>query len=128
MRRTLTASAMMAATALAGWTDYARAEPPTDLSQGSFRHPMIVCHAGDQVKQLVEAQKVSDERVKEVKASLGKNCGVAYVHNVVIGESEDLGIVKTGDTMEHLWLIHIGTPTEEFFGLYEEKADEGTQA
>jgi hypothetical protein len=119
----LIGAGMLAATAMLVWVGSARADPPPSGMMVSFAHPMIVCDKAEYLKDLVAAQRVSEDafgaKAKEL-ISDKHVCVAAQVSNMVVGESEDVGNVKWGDQEEHLWITHIGDAKAEHWALYEE--------
>lgn len=114
---------MIGATALLVWAGSARANPPPEGMLVSFAHPLIMCDKAEQLKDLVAAQRTSEEafgaKAKELIADT-KVCTPAQIINVVVGDSEDVGNLKWGDIEEHVWIIHFGDSKSEHWALYEE--------
>ena len=86
---------------------------------------MLVCAAPEQIREIVAASSVSDESYEEVfeKYSIGEtpDCEIGYVSNVVVGDSEDLGIFVRAGKSFHLWIVHVGNAYNEKYCLYEEQ-------
>lgn len=122
MRKLMIVGLTAAALALVGYSR-AQAAPPPEGMMVSFHHPMIVCEKADYLKDLIAAQRVSEDAFgAKAKELINEKhlCDAAQVSNMVVGESEDVGNVKWGDQEEHLWITHIGDAKAEHWALYEE--------
>jgi len=104
----------------------AQAAPPDEGMRVSFHHPMIVCDKAEYLKDLIAAQRTSEEAFSaKAKELIGDKhlCNAGQLSHVVVGESEDIGNVKWGAVEEHLWILHFGDSNSEHWALYEELVD-----
>lgn len=102
--------------------------PPAKGWFGSFRAPMIVCDASDQIVAIVNGAKAKPDggardKYDELKATLNKDgdptCLIVQVMNIAVGEAIDLGRFQlVAGRWAHGWAVHIGTASGEWWMLY----------
>lgn len=128
-------SAILATTALGGLIaaslnmanilPSARADPPPSGQAVSFLEPMVVCKTYRELKELVEALRVSVEAYDAKLKQLGvdrSECDVNTVSDVLVAECEEIGVISFNDAQRRLWIVHFTNVAKDGWGLYEEAA------
>jgi hypothetical protein len=131
--RLMRPSAILASAALAGliaasvsvatMLPSARADPPPLGQAVNFLEPMVVCKTYRELKELVEALRISIEAYDAKLTQLGvdrSECDVNTVSDVFEAECEDIGVINFNDAQRHLWIVHFTNAAKDGWGLYEE--------
>jgi hypothetical protein len=85
---------------------------------------MVVCKTHPELKELVEALRISEEAYDAQLKQFGvdrSECDVNTVSHVFLVESEDLGVVDFNHAQRRVWIVHFANAMEDGWGLYEEK-------
>jgi len=101
----------------------ARADPPPLGQAVSFLEPMVVCKTRRELKELVEALRISVEAYDAKLKQLGvdrRECDVNTVSEVLVAECEDIGAISFNRAQRHLWIVHFTNGAKDGWGLYEE--------
>ena len=101
----------------------ARADPPPLGQAVSFLEPMVVCKTYGELKELVEALRISvgtyDAKLKQLGVDRSE-CDVNTVSDVLVAECEDIGVINFNDAQRRLWIVHFTNAVKDGWGLYEE--------
>jgi hypothetical protein len=103
----------------------ARADPPPLGQAVSFLEPMVVCKTYPELKELVEALRISVETYDAKLRRLGvdrSECDVNTVNDVLVAGCEEIGVIKFKDAQRRLWMVHFTNAAKDGWGLYEEIA------
>ena len=101
----------------------ARADPPPLGQAINFVEPMVVCKTHGELKELVEALRISVEAYDAKLKQFGvdrSECDVNTVSEVLAGECEDVGVINFNHVQRHVWLVHFTNAAKDGWGLYEE--------
>ena len=101
----------------------ARADPPPLGQVINFIEPMVVCKTHQELKELVEALRISvgayDAKIKQLGVDR-RECDVNTVSEVLVGECEDVGVIDFNHVLRRLWFVHFTDAAKDGWGLYEE--------
>jgi hypothetical protein len=121
MRARLSALAILALSAAT--LTSARADPPPLGQAVNFPEPMVVCKTHRELKELVEALRISVEAYDAKLKQLGvdrSECDVNTVSDAFVVESLDLGVVDFNHAQRRVWIVHFTNAAKDGWGLYEE--------
>jgi hypothetical protein len=121
MRARLSALAILALSA--GTLTSGRADTPPLGQAVNFPEPMVVCKTHRELKELVEALRISVEAYDAKLKQLGvgrSECDVNTVSDVFVVESLDLGVVDFNHAQRRVWIVHFTNAAKDGWGLYEE--------
>jgi Xaa-Pro aminopeptidase len=118
-RSALAIVALSAATTLTS----GRADPPRSGQAINFLEPMVLCKTQRELKELVDALRISVEAYDAKLKQLGvdrSECDVNAVSHVFVVESQDLGVVDFNHARRRVWIVHFTNTAKDGWGLYEE--------
>jgi hypothetical protein len=108
---------------MASMLPLARADPPPLGQAVNFLEPMVVCKTHRELKELVDALRISvevyDAKLRELAVDQSE-CDVNTVSGVRLAECEDVGMINFNNSQRRVWIVHFASATKEGWGLYEE--------
>jgi hypothetical protein len=106
MRARLSAFSILALSVMATLTS-GRADPPPSGQAVNFLEPMVVCKRHREIKELVEALRISlnayDAKLKQLGVDRSE-CDVNTVSQVFVVEFQDLGAVDFNHAQRRVWI------------------------
>jgi hypothetical protein len=121
--RALLSTLPIVSVSMASTLPSARADPRPLGQAVYFLEPMVVCKTHRELKELVEALRISvkvyDAKLKQLGVDRSE-CDVNTVSNVLVAECEDIGMTNFNDAQRHLWMVHFANAAKDGWGLYEE--------
>ena len=124
LRQNARAASALAIPALSAATlTSARADPPPLGQAVNFPEPMVVCKTHRELKELVEALRISVEAYDAKLKQLGvdrSECDVNTVSDAFVVEFLDLGVVDFNHAQRRVWIVHFTNAAKDGWGLYEE--------